>query len=1267
LLPDPAAWPAPAKPYFMIAFDTSGSMVNTIASGNSCGYPNNRLGHGRCAIKNTIQAYSGQANFGLASYAREMRNCTGSACFGGCGFFNLPGNAVGSVGGCAPPGGDGCGPEPTPGATNSSTRAGANVLVGILSDAVQPPPPTNVPELLSWVDNSCAGNKELFADGCTPLNGILRDMARYYQGQWVHPSGSPTFVSPLTSVANGERACRSANVILVTDGDETCDVDPTDSVDAAADLFAGFTKDGITWKVKTFVINFAGGSQAKTDQIAAAGGTTSSFFATNATELALALSNIIGGSVKPEVCDNTDNNCNGCTDEGFQHFCDVQPVASDCCGPPTPRATCLANFQASITPANPKGNLSLLPCTTAAEQLDPATWLCFDPGEKCDTIDNNCQAGVDETVVKCGNPAHCPQTEVCNGQDDDCDGQVDELVCLGCVPSLEICDGCDNDCDGLIDEGIAAIPCGQAAPPNCAGNITCKTIAGTFPPGTCVAGGGFNACNNAPQGEACDGQDNDCDGIPDDGIAPTACVPPGTPGGIVFGGTSQCKQGTQPCNGTCGGFIGPSAEICDGIDNDCDGQVDENVPGVGQSCGINQPPCTPGTTACVGGALVCQGGTGPQLEVCDGLDNDCDGLKDEAPLADAPAPGLNGCWNLPGNCCQFPLVFPDIAWCPPTGANCNNNGTLTPPCNSGTLACAGPAGWICQGPKNPSPEACDGLDNDCNGKVDDGTVLQVGQPCGSDDGECQLGVLTCTAGVLDCVGDIGPVPETCDGKDNDCDKVIDNGLPVGGACQPLYDTDAYPGKRTAAPCQPGTLVCNVGLGGLVCLGGVGPSPEVCDGKDNDCDGAVDEVGDAPDGLDGTANPLPPPAVSIGDVCGVDTGECTQGKYACINGTFGCLGSQAPQPEKCDCLDNNCDGTTDNPNPGGPSLCGANRDCVKSGALCQCAQKCGTGEFPCAAGQTCQAVTSSDTGLPLGQYCLADPCKDCANATVKDANSNVLCAPAGTMLDNCVTPPVCSCKGQNGCQEPCFGITCPMGEVCSNFGPKAGTCTVDNCFNNPCQGCDKACNQGACVDNPCKADSCPGQVCKPSDDFKTPVCVPSCADKACQSAETCVDGACVATCSPACATGNACDKAQSPPVCVPDKCLSNPCTNGAYCDPVTGLCGNSPCEGVVCPGSQQCSVGQCVTKSPTSSSSGGGSSASSGSSSAASGSGTGSAGGDSSRGVWGLATGGGGCACEVGPGNADLAGARWALFALALAVGRLRKRTKQPRSIEGEVR
>ena len=115
---DPSHWPAPSKPYFMIAFDTSGSMDADVGSGSSCNFTSfsgnsSRLAHGKCAIKNTLLAFAGEANFGLASYARTISSCddgNGNWACSLCNFGNLPGN---SSAGNTCGGGSGCGPEPT--------------------------------------------------------------------------------------------------------------------------------------------------------------------------------------------------------------------------------------------------------------------------------------------------------------------------------------------------------------------------------------------------------------------------------------------------------------------------------------------------------------------------------------------------------------------------------------------------------------------------------------------------------------------------------------------------------------------------------------------------------------------------------------------------------------------------------------------------------------------------------------------------------------------------------------------------------------------------------------------------------------------------------------------------------------------------------------------------------------------------------------------------------------------------------------------------
>ena len=86
-------------------------------------------------------------------------------------------------------------------------------------------------------------------------------------------------------------------------------------------------------------------------------------------------------------------------------------------------------------------------------------------------------------------------------------------------------------------------------------------------------------------------------------------------------------------------------------------------------------------------------------------------------------------------------------------------------------------------------------------------------------------------------------------------------------------------------------------------------PEICDGKDNDCDGAIDESGPQPDGIDGTADPNDT-SRKLGDACGVNVGECRQGRLGCVAGRVLCTGTVGPQPEQCDCKDNDCNGQVD---------------------------------------------------------------------------------------------------------------------------------------------------------------------------------------------------------------------------------------------------------------------------------------------------------------------------------------------------------------------
>jgi len=407
--------------------------------------------------------------------------------------------------------------------------------------------------------------------------------------------------------------------------------------------------------------------------------------------------------------------------------------------------------------------------------------------------------------------------------------------------ATEDCDGCDKDCDGITGDGVAPLPCGTPSPANCAGIQTCVPQPVPFP-GACLSGGSYTACNNNPQPETCDGIDNNCDGMIDNGIPPVPCIPPGTPPGLVYGGTSQCQQGTMTCGGMCIGFVGPSAETCDGIDNDCDGIVDENVvitwyqdidndgfgnPAVTQSsctqpmgyvsdntdCNDNDDDINPGAT-----------------EICDGIDNDCDTQTDE---------GLT-----------FITYYTDA----------DNDGYGT---GQGQSLCADPGpGFATQAGDcndgnhliNPGEtEICDGIDNDCDTQIDEGLTFTTyytdadgdGYGTGSGQSLCANpgpGFATQAGDCNDNDDSINPAAtEICDGIDNDCDTQIDEGLTFT-----TYYTDADGDGYGTGSGQ--SLCANPGPGFATQAGDcndgnatINPAAtEICDGIDNNCNGQVDE-------------------------------------------------------------------------------------------------------------------------------------------------------------------------------------------------------------------------------------------------------------------------------------------------------------------------------------------------------------------------------------------------------------------------------------------
>ncbi len=365
--------------------------------------------------------------------------------------------------------------------------------------------------------------------------------------------------------------------------------------------------------------------------------------------------------------------------------------------------------------------------------------------------------------------------------------------------------------------------------------------------------------------ESCDGVDNDCDGSTDESGASGESTWYSDSDGDGYGdSTSSLDACDQPsgyvsdssdCDDAEATTSPAATEICDGVDNDCDGSTDESGAsgestwysdgdGDGYGDGSSSLDACDQPSNYVSDSSDCddaEASTFPgATEVCDGVDNNCDGSIDES--------GATG----------------ELTW------YADGDGDGFGDASSSIDACDQPSSYVSDSSDCDDAEAstypgateiCDGVDNDCDGSVDEsgasGESTWYADTAGDGFGDATLSLVSCDqpSGYVsddsDCDDDAASsypgATEICDGEDNNCDGDIDEtGADGEGTWYLDTDGDGYGDASTSqVSCdQPSGYVAEGSDCDDTNLNIHPAATETCDGVDNNCDGNVDESGAA---------------------------------------------------------------------------------------------------------------------------------------------------------------------------------------------------------------------------------------------------------------------------------------------------------------------------------------------------------------------------------------------------------------------------------------
>ncbi len=932
-----------------------------------------------------------------------------------------------------------------------------------------------------------------------------------------------------------------------------------------------------------------------------------------------------------EVCgDGVDENCDGDGDEPCaDRDSDGDPDATDC-APDDPK-----RHHAVLDPKSPKydpfpESANCCGYSLGKTGADASKPWPQDPTCRSATCDDGIDQDCDGADVQCKADQDCDGYRAAMKQDNGCmapgdQHPVEPLDCDDCSGDVhpgaaELCDGKDNNCNGFVDETCVVCDLDGDGFQRSGGNcpdlayvqsgkaLDCNDEdAGVFPKSTSSAvpvkvpylSGAFAHCGGAEgPSAACalrgacrnqnpDGshQDADCDGTAYKGCPSANCDADGD-GFIDAAKMAQCdpQKKLQPY--------------------DCDDTDPHTFPNAPPLCGEVKPHncvsiVTCGTDADKDGydtTTDCDDTNGAihpwATEICNGKDDDCDGLVDEGnPDADGKPLVVSGA-VIHCNDSGLGACLPKLGDCVCSGASVNGLSFD----QKSRAACPGEDAAIdtgvkagiraprCYGAVQPGPQSCDPLnpkDDDCDGRVDapDGKNFpDVGKPCwpgavgqcapakGGKITGCDMSKSNCFAGLgvnpwLLCDNSaICPVAEKCNGLDDDCNGALPTGeKDLDGdhylKCGSLYAGSGQGGVSfdNSQVCEVklalGILGCGdcadaVGMTGAVNNAQIHPSAiELCNNLDEDCN---------PNSGDGA-------------------GECGLGGKAllkdCCSAQLACRDLQS-DTQNCKTCGNVCD-------PLRANLC------IAGGCVCGAISACAVHNW-CASG-TCTNCNTAD-------HC-GDSCVLCTGATPKCKANGSQCVQCNLDAD-CVNygtcgPSGCWCSASNICTpKKVLGTLCAAGNECGS-----GNCTDAVCCDQPaaqCGGC-KACNVqgfvGTCKNIPMGQDRNP------------PNCMLDVAQ--CKLAACAGDGTCNAPINASCGN-NSCSSGSAPYAlcqangvcntgttnCQGFACNGNLC--GSTCTVVTDVgclagyycVGGTMCvaklaDGVVCGADNQCQNGHCL--------------------------------------------------------------------------------------------